>query len=84
VHRHGRLTSVRAQEGRHREVGATQALLPGCDVIGFMRYYRSDICALMAGSPTLWKATQYSIGNHTVAELAVREDAAAAPHHTPP
>ncbi|MFF2503603.1 hypothetical protein ACFVTY_09560 [Streptomyces sp. NPDC058067] len=47
---------------------------------GFMHYYRSDICALMAGSQSLWKATQYLIGNHILAERAFREDASAALH----
>jgi hypothetical protein len=47
---------------------------------GFMSYYRSDVCALMAGSQSLWKATQYFVGNHEVAERAFREDASAALH----
>jgi hypothetical protein len=41
---------------------------------GFMRYYRSDISAAMAGSPSLWKATQYLMGNHTIAERMFRHD----------
>jgi hypothetical protein len=41
---------------------------------GFMRYYRSDITSLMAGSTSLWKATQYSMGNHTIAERAFNLD----------
>ena len=41
---------------------------------GFMRYYRLDITAVMAGSPSLWKATQYLIGNHTIAERMFRQD----------
>jgi hypothetical protein len=41
---------------------------------GFMRYYRSDITAVMAGSPSLWKATQYLMGNHTIAERMFRHD----------
>jgi len=35
---------------------------------GLMRYYRSDVTAAMAGSPSFWKATQYLMGNHTIAE----------------
>src|ERR1700744_1771934 len=35
---------------------------------GFMRYYRSDITAAMTGSSSSWKATQYLMGNHTIAE----------------
>ena len=41
---------------------------------GFMRYYRSDITAAMAGSPSLWKATEYLMGNHTIAERMFRHD----------
>ncbi|MFE9311223.1 DUF302 domain-containing protein [Streptomyces sp. NPDC006706] len=41
---------------------------------GFMRYYRSDITAVMAGSPSSWKATQYLMGNHTIAERMFRHD----------
>jgi hypothetical protein len=44
---------------------------------GFMRYYRSDITAVMAGSPSLWKATQYLMGNHTIAERMFRHDPSA-------
>jgi hypothetical protein len=39
---------------------------------GFMRYYRSDITAAMAGSQSLWKTTQYLMGNHTIAERMFR------------
>jgi hypothetical protein len=41
---------------------------------GFMRYYRSDLTAAMAGSPSFWKATQYLMGNHTIAERMFRHD----------
>ena len=41
---------------------------------GFMRYYRGDITAVMAGSPSSWKATQYLMGNHTIAERMFRHD----------
>lgn len=41
---------------------------------GFMRYYRSDLTAVMAGSSSLWKATQYLMGNHTIAERMFRHD----------
>ena len=47
---------------------------------GFIQYYRSDVCALMAGSPSLWKATQYLIGNHIIAERAFRADASVVLH----
>ncbi|MFB7502262.1 DUF302 domain-containing protein [Streptomyces broussonetiae] len=41
---------------------------------GFMRYYRSDITAVMAGSTSRWKTTQYLMGNHTIAERMFRHD----------
>jgi Domain of unknown function DUF302 len=41
---------------------------------GFMRYYRSDITAAMAGSQSLWKATHYLMGNHTIAERMFRHE----------
>jgi hypothetical protein len=44
---------------------------------GFMRYCRGDITAVMAGSQSLWKATQYLMGNHTIAERMFRHDPSA-------
>jgi Domain of unknown function DUF302 len=41
---------------------------------GFMRYARMDVTALMASSPSFWKATQYLMGNHTIAERMFRHD----------
>ena len=41
---------------------------------GFMRYYGSDVTTIMAGSTSLWKATQYLMGNHTIAERMFRHD----------
>ncbi|MFF2144868.1 DUF302 domain-containing protein [Kitasatospora sp. NPDC058190] len=41
---------------------------------GFMRYHRSDIAGLMVGSSSFWKATQYLMGNHTIAERMFRHD----------
>ena len=41
---------------------------------GFMRYYRSDVTAAMAGSASFWKATHYLMGNHTIAEGMFRHD----------
>jgi hypothetical protein len=41
---------------------------------GFTRYHRNDITALMAGSQSLRKATQYLMGNHTIAERMFRYD----------
>ncbi|MGW4771794.1 DUF302 domain-containing protein [Nocardia sp. NPDC004278] len=47
---------------------------------GFMRYYRSDIGTAMVGSPSKWRATQYLMGNHTIAERMFRRDPAVMLH----
>jgi hypothetical protein len=47
---------------------------------GFMRYYRADLTAAMAGSPSLWKATQYLMGNHAIAKRMYRHDPSAMLH----
>ncbi|MFF2361163.1 hypothetical protein ACFVU0_00330 [Streptomyces sp. NPDC058122] len=68
---------------RFYQLGSWKAVLELTEINGphgFMRYYRSDVCALMAGSQSLWKATQYLMGNHAVAESAFREDASAVLH----
>jgi Domain of unknown function DUF302 len=41
---------------------------------GFMRYYGSDVTAAMALSSSSWQATQYLMGNHTIAERMFRHD----------
>ena len=47
---------------------------------GFMRYYRIDVTAAMAGSASFWKATEYLMGNHTIAELMFHHDPAVMLH----
>jgi hypothetical protein len=47
---------------------------------GFMRYYRSDVTAAMAGSVSFWKATEYLMGNHTIAERMFHLDPAVMLH----
>ena len=47
---------------------------------GFMRYYRTDVTAAMAGSASFWKATEYLMGNHTIAELMFHHDPAVMLH----
>ena len=72
---------------RFYQLGSWNATLELAEINGphgFMHYYRSDVCALMAGSQSLWKATQYLIGNHTIAERAFREDASAVLHAPQP
>ena len=46
----------------------------------FTRYARRDITALMAPSPSSWEATQYLMGNHTIAERMFRHDPSVMPH----
>jgi hypothetical protein len=68
---------------RFYQLGSWKAALELAEINGphgFMRYYGSDLCALMAGSQSLWKATQYFMGNHIIAERAFREDASAGLH----
>ncbi|MGO4422860.1 hypothetical protein AB4Z54_30200 [Streptomyces sp. MCAF7] len=48
-----------------------------------MRYYRSDITAATAGSPSSWKATQYLMGDHTIAERMFRHDPSVMLLHAP-
>jgi len=45
-----------------------------------MRYYRSDVTAAMAGSASFWKATEYLMGNHTIAERMFHHDPAVMLH----
>ena len=45
-----------------------------------MRYHRSDLTAAMAGSLSFWKATQYLMGNHTIAERMFHHDRAVMLH----
>lgn len=47
---------------------------------GFMRYHRTDVTAILAGSPSFWKATEYLMGNHTIAERMFRHDPAVMLH----
>lgn len=44
---------------------------------GFMIYWRTDVTAIMAGSTSGWKCTEYLMGNHTIAERMFRHDPAA-------
>lgn len=41
---------------------------------GFLRYFRIDIAPTMLGSAATWPATQYLMGNHTIAERMYRHD----------
>ncbi|MFE4994260.1 hypothetical protein ACFRH4_23470 [Streptomyces mirabilis] len=66
-----------ADLGRFSDMTSWQATLELAEINaphGFMRYYRSDITAVMNGSASCWKATQYLMGNHTIAERMYRHD----------
>jgi hypothetical protein len=66
-----------ADLARFSQMASWQATLELAEINaphGFMRYYRGDITAATAGSPSFWKATQYLMGNHTIAERMFRYD----------
>lgn len=66
-----------ADLGRFSDMTSWQATLELAEINaphGFMRYYRSDITAVMNGSASCWKATQYLMGNHTIAERMYSHD----------
>jgi uncharacterized protein (DUF302 family) len=67
----------RVDSARFSQMGSWQATLELAEINaphGFMIYYRSDVTAVMAGSPSFWKATQYLMGNHIIAERMFRHD----------
>lgn len=41
---------------------------------GFLRYFQTDVAAAMMGSGTTWQATEYLMGNHTIAERMYRHE----------
>jgi hypothetical protein len=41
---------------------------------GFLRYHRGDVAPVMLGSGSQWPATEYLMGNHTIAERMYRYD----------
>jgi hypothetical protein len=66
-----------ADFARFAQMASWQATLELAEINaphGFMRYYRSDVTAAMASSQSFWKATQYLMGNHTIAERMFRHD----------
>jgi hypothetical protein len=66
-----------ADSTRFYQMASWQATLELAEINaphGFMRYSRMDVTALMASSPSFWKATQYLMGNHTIAERMFRHD----------
>ncbi len=47
---------------------------------GFMRYHSIDVAPTMALSGATWRATEYLMGNHTIAERMYRHDPAVMLH----
>ncbi len=44
---------------------------------GFMVYWQADVTAIMAGSGSGWKCTEYLMGNHVIAQRMFHHDPAA-------
>jgi hypothetical protein len=66
-----------ADSARFFQMASWQATLDLADINaphGFMRYFRMDVTATMASSPSFWQATQYLMGNHTIAERMFRHE----------
>jgi hypothetical protein len=64
-----------ADSARFFQMASWQATLDLADInapYGFMRYFRQDVTATMASSLSFWQATQYLMGNHTIAERMFR------------
>ncbi|WP_175607645.1 DUF302 domain-containing protein [Peterkaempfera bronchialis] len=47
---------------------------------GFMIYWKADVTAMMAASPSGWKCAEYLMGNHVIAERMFRHDPAVMLH----
>jgi hypothetical protein len=47
---------------------------------GFLRYFSTDVAPTMALSGSTWRATEYLMGNHTIAERMYRHDPAVMLH----
>src|SRR6201993_2023618 len=66
-----------ADSARFFQMASWQATLDLAEINaphGFMRYFRMDVTAIMASSPSFWQATHYLMGNHTIAERMFRHE----------
>ncbi|WP_164835800.1 DUF302 domain-containing protein [Actinacidiphila soli] len=73
----------RVDAARFAQLATWDAVLELADInapLGFMIYWRADVTATMAGSPSGWKSTEYLMGNHTTAERMHRHDPSAMLH----
>jgi len=82
IHTYEQLVPVidRARFGQLATWDAVLALAEINAPLGFMIYSRMDVTALMAGSQSGWKCTEYLMGNHTIAERMLRHDPAVMLH----
>src|ERR1700733_13722158 len=63
---------------RFSQLGTWDAVVELAEInapLGFMIYWKTDVTAIMAGSPSGWKSTEYLMGNHVIAERMFRHDA---------
>jgi hypothetical protein len=63
---------------RFSQLGTWEAVVELAEINaphGFMIYWKTDVTAIMAGSPSGWKSTEYLMGNHVIAERMFRHDA---------
>jgi hypothetical protein len=63
---------------RFGQLGTWDAVVELAEInapLGFMIYWKTDVTAIMAGSPSGWKSTEYLMGNHVIAERMFRYDA---------
>jgi hypothetical protein len=63
---------------RFSQLGTWDAVVEQAEINaphGFMIYWKTDVTAIMAGSPSGWKSTEYLMGNHVIAERMFRHDA---------
>ena len=76
-----------ADSARFFQVASWQATLDLADINaphGFMRYFRMDVTALMASSPSFWQATQYLMGNPSPNACSVMNRRSCCTHHRAP
>jgi hypothetical protein len=81
--RHYETLVPEVEYARFSQAASWQAVLDLANINaphGFMHYARMDVTALMASSPSCWQATQYLMGNHTIAERMFRLEPSAMLH----
>jgi hypothetical protein len=77
VRRYEKLVPL-ADFARFGQLGTWDAVVELAEInapLGFMIYWKTDVTAIMAGSLSGWKSTEYLMGNHVIAERMFRYDA---------